>query len=212
MKANKALYLGLAILVGGCVPVISLQPLFTKDTLFFDEHLLGTWVENPSDTSSAWVFTRLGQGDADTLPDALKDSADKVYHLGLTDPEGRKGSFFACLVKLDSNVFLDIFPDVLPSGQGDPEKAELFYNAFLFVRAHTFVKVDLSGNRMSMWLTNDDKINGLLESRPSPIAYESVDDQPILTASTKDLQAFVSHYAGDDRVFADEIILERLPQ
>ena len=211
MRAKKALFYGLAILLGGCVPVISLQPLFTRDTLVFDEQLLGTWVENPSETRGAWVFTRLGPDGADTLPDALKESAEKVYHLSLTDPEGRKGSFFVCLVKLENNVFMDIFPDVLPSGADDPEKAELFYNAFFFVRVHTFVKVNLSGNRMSIWLTNDDKLNDLLESRPSPIAFESVEDRPILTASTKDLQAFVSRYANDDRVFADEIILERRP-
>ncbi len=211
MRAKKALFYGLAVILGGCVPVISLQPLFTQDTLIFDAQLLGTWVENPSDVRGTWVFTRLGTDGADTLPDALRNSAEKVYHLSLTDPEGRKGSFFVCLVKLENNVFMDIFPDVLPSGADDPEKAELFYNAFFFLRAHTFVKVNLSGNRMSMWLTNDDKISTLLESRPSPIAFESVDDRPILTASTKDLQAFVSKHADDDRVFADEIILERRP-
>ncbi len=211
MRAKKALFYGLAVILGGCVPVISLQPLFTQDTLIFDAQLLGTWVENPSDVRSAWVFTRLGTDGAATLPDALRNSAEKVYHLSLTDPEGRKGSFFVCLVKLENNVFMDIFPDVLPSGADDPDKVELFYNAFFFLRAHTFVKVNLSGNRMSMWLTNDDKISTLLESRPSPIAFESVDDRPILTASTKDLQAFVSKHADDDRVFADEIILERRP-
>ena len=211
MRTKKALFYGLAILLGGCVPVVSLQPLFTKNTLIFDEQLLGTWVENPSDTRSAWVFTRLDSNGADTLPRALNDSADKVYHLSLTDPEGRKGSFCVCLVRLGNNVFMDVFPDVLPSGLDDPEKAELFYNAFFLVRAHMFAKVSLSGNRMSIWLTDDDKMKELLEGRPSPIAFESVEDRPILTASTKDLQAFVSKYANDDRVFANEIILERRP-
>ncbi len=212
MRAKKALFYGLAILLGGCVPIISLQPLFTRDTLIFDEQLLGTWVENPSDVRSAWVFTRLDSDGADTLPRALKDSSDKVYHLSLTDPEGRKGSFFVCLVRLQNNVFMDVFPDVLPSGLDDPEEAELFYNAFFLVRAHMFAKVNLSGNRMSIWLTDDDKMKELLEGRPSPIAFESVEDRPVLTASTKDLQAFVSKYADDDRVFANEIILERRPQ
>ncbi len=211
MRAKKALFYTLAILLGGCVPVLSLQPLFTKDTLVFEEQLLGTWLENPSDTRSAWVFTRLDSNGADTLPRALSDSADKVYHLSLTDPEGRKGSFFVCLVRLGTNLFMDVFPDVLPSGLDDPEKAELFYNAFFLVRAHMFAKVNLSGNRMSIWLTDDDKMKELLEGRPSPIAFESVEDRPVLTASTKDLQAFVSKYANDDRVFANEIILERRP-
>jgi hypothetical protein len=212
MKAKNVLFYGLAILLGGCVPVISLHPLYTQDTLVFDEHLLGTWLENPSDTNSAWRFTRLAQAGADTLPDALKNDAEKVYHLSLTDPEGRQGSFFACLVKLDNRLFLDVFPDVLPSGDDDPEQTELFYNAFFFVRAHTFLKVNLSGNRLSLWVTNDEKMSALLEARPSPLAFESVDDRPVLTASTQDLQQFFARYANDDRVFADEIILERKAQ
>ncbi len=212
MKAKNVLFYGLTILLGGCVPVISLHPLYTQDTLVFDEHLLGIWLENPSDTNSAWQFARLGQADADTLPDALKDDVEKVYHLSLTDPEGRRGSFFACLVKLDSRYFLDIFPDVLPSGHDDPQQTQLFYNAFFFVRAHTFLKVNLSGNRLTLWATDDEKISALLETRPSPLAFESVDDRPVLTAATGDLQQFFSKYANDDRVFADEIILERKAQ
>lgn len=212
MKTNTVLLYGLLIFVGGCIPVISLQPLYTQEHLIFDEHLLGAWLENPSDTNSTWEFTRVGQAGADKLPGDLRDDADKVYYLSLTDPEGRKGSFFAVLVKLDNAVFMDVFPDTLPSGQDDPENTELFYNAFFFVRAHTFIKANLSGNRLTMWVTNDEKMSELLESRPSPIAYESADDRTILTASTKDLQAFVSKHASDDRVFGDEIILERKSQ
>ena len=212
MKAKKVLFYGLTILLGGCVPVISLHPLYTQDSLIFDEHLLGTWMENPSDTNSAWQFTRLGQAHADTLPDALQNDVEKVYHLSLTDPQGRQGSFFACLVKLDNRLFLDIFPDVLPSGDDDPEQTQLFYNAFFFVRAHTFLRADLSGNRLTLWATDDEKMSALLEARPSPLAFESVDDRPVLTASTEALQEFFSKHANDDRVFAAEIILERKAQ
>jgi hypothetical protein len=212
MKGKRVLFYALAVLIGGCVPVISLQPLYTRDTLIFDERLIGTWLENPSDTTGAWQFTRVGQADADKLPDVLREDADKVYHLSLTDPEGRKGSFFACLVKLESNLFLDVFPDALPSGQDDPQKVELFYNAFFFVRAHTFVKIEISGNRMSLWMTDDEKLSNLLASQPSPVAFQSVDDRPVLTASTKDLQAFVAKHADDDGVFAEELIFERKAQ
>ena len=212
METNKALLYGLAILVGGCVPVISLQPLYTKDSLTFDERLLGTWLENPSDTVGSWQFTRVGPAGADKLPEALREDSDKVYHISLTDPKGRKGSFFACLVQIERDVFLDVFPDVLPSGLDDPDKTEFFYNAFFFVRAHTFIKIARGGNRLSMWLTNDDKMHELLDTRPSPIAFESVDDRTILMASTEDLQTFVATYADDDRVFVDQIILERKAQ
>ena len=45
MNWKKLVSYGLAVLMAGCVPIVSLHPLFTKDTLVFEEKLLGTWAE-----------------------------------------------------------------------------------------------------------------------------------------------------------------------
>ena len=39
--------------------------------------------------------------------------------------------------------------------------------------------------------------------------HEVLDERPILTASTKELQAFVAQYAGDERLFSDEMTFTR---
>jgi hypothetical protein len=209
MKIRKILFYGLAALLGGCVPVLSLQPLFTRQTLVFDEQLLGTWVDDANDPDITWQFSRLESGAADELPDELEELSEKVYRLNLRDEENRRGTFVAVLVKLDGQLFLDVFADEFPSGQEDIEKMPLFYNAFFFVRAHTFIKVDAAGSRLKLRLTNDDKLQKLIEADPNAVPAVAADNRIVLTASTPKLQAFVTRYADDERVFADEVVLER---
>jgi hypothetical protein len=209
MKAKKILFYGLAVLLGGCVPVLSLQPLFTKQTLVFDEQLLGTWADDADEPEVSWEFTRLESRAADALPDELEGLSEKAYHLNLRDKEARQGSFLAVLVQLEGKLFLDIFADRFPSGEDDVEEMDLFYNAFLFVRAHTFIRVDMTDETLTLRLTNDDKLQTLLDAEPNAVSTVAADDRIILTAPTAALQAFVTKYAGDERVFADEVVLER---
>ena len=42
MNTRKALFCILALLLGGCLPVMSLHPLYTDDDLVFEEKLLGS--------------------------------------------------------------------------------------------------------------------------------------------------------------------------
>ena len=209
MRAKKTLFYCLAALLGGCAPVLSLQPLFTNQTLVFEEQLLGTWVDDANDPNTSWQFARLEPTAAENLPDGLGDTPEKVYRLNLRDEKDRKGTFLAALVKLDGKLFLDVLADRFPSGQEDIEEMDLFYNAFLFVRAHTFIKIDMTETKLTLRLTNDDKLQALLDAEPNAVPSFEADDRIILTASTPVLQAFVTKYAADERVFADEIVLER---
>ncbi len=210
MKTKTFLFYGLAALLAGCGPIFSLQPLFTKENLVFEEKLLGTWVEDFNDPEMTWKFTRFGESTAsDFLEPWQPDELGKFYRLEVVDKEGHKGSLVACLVKLGDRMFLDIFPDKLPCGEEEIEKAKLVYNGFFFLPVHTFVRVDSIGDRLTMQLTDDDKFKELLQAQPAIVKHEMVDDRPILTASTEELQAFVTKYAGDERVFSNEIVLSR---
>jgi hypothetical protein len=53
------------------------------------------------------------------------------------------------------------------------------------------------------------QLKKLIEEDPDAIEHLAVEDRLILTASTKELQAFVLKYADGDKVFTDEIVLER---
>ena len=196
MKVKKILFYLLAALLGGCVPVMSLHSLYTKENVVFEEKLLGTWVDDPNSPETTWEFNRI-------------EEPKNAYKLILSDDKGQKGSFVAHLVKLENSLFLDVFPDEFPCDTEDPNKTDWLYNVFFLVPVHTFIKIDSIEPQLKMRLTDDDKMEELLKEDPNAVKHMSIEDRLILTASTEELQAFVLKYADDSRVFPDEIVLNR---
>jgi hypothetical protein len=194
MNTNKLLFYVLAALLGGCVPVMSLHSLYTEKDVTFEEKLLGTWVQDNDETT--WEFARI-------------DEPRNAYKLIFSDEDGQKGSFVARLVKLENRLFLDIYPSELPWDPEDPNKLDWPYNSLFLIPAHTFLKIDSTGPQLKMRLTLEDKMEELLKENPGAVKHISVEDRLVLTASTKELQAFVLKYADDDRVFTGEIVLDR---
>ena len=196
MKIKKFLFYLLATLLGGCVPVMSLHSLYTEEDVVFKENLVGTWVDDPDSPKTTWEFSRAG-------------AKEKAYKLVYSDDEGKKGSFVVHLVKLENRLFLDVLPSQFPSEQQDWEKMKWAYNFFFFVSAHTFIKIDSIEPQLKMRRTINDEMKELFKEEPNAVKHELVGDEIILTASTKELQAFVLKYAYDIRVFPAKIVLTR---
>ena len=196
MNTKKVLFYLLAAALCGCVPVASLHCLYTEADVVFEEKLLGTWVDDPNEPDTTWEFTRI-------------DDPNNAYKLIFTDEEGRKGSFVAVLVKLKDKLFLDVCPSELPWEMEDPNKVDWPYNAFFLIPAHTFIKVESIEPQLKMRITQESEMEKLLKENPDAIKHTSIEDRLVLTASTKQLQAFVLKYADDERVFIDEVALDR---
>ncbi len=209
MRTRKLTPYCLTALLAGCVPIVSLHPLCTKETIAYEEKLLGTWVEDANQPEVTWEFAHLEQNAARLLPADLRDALDKCYRLNIADKDGRKGSFAACLVKLQDKLFLDVLPDRFPSGEQDPEQMKLVYNAFFFTPVHSFARVSSIGDQLKIRLTDDDGFKKLLDAEPKAVKYDVIDDRPVLMASTEELQAFVTKYADDERLFPSEVTLTR---
>lgn len=77
MRTKKLLFHLLAALLAGCVPVMSLHPLYTDEDVIFEEKLLGTWLDDSNDT---WTFERISE-------------FHESYALTFTDYEGKKGLY-----------------------------------------------------------------------------------------------------------------------
>jgi hypothetical protein len=206
---KKLAFYCLAVLLAGCVPVVSLRPLFTKDTIVFEEKLLGTWVDDSNQPQIVWEFAPLEENAAERLPAEMRETIQKCYRVNVIDDKGRKGSFAACLVKLQDKLFLDVLPDKFPSGERDAEQMKLAYNAFFFVPVHTFVRVSAIGDQLKVRLTDDEEFKKLLKAQPKAVRFDMIDDRPVLTASTADLQAFLAKYADDERLFPSDLTLTR---
>jgi hypothetical protein len=209
MRMRKLVPYGVAVLLAGCVPVFSLHPLYTKETITFEEKLLGTFTD-PNKPEDTWEFARLETSAAGRLPPSLRDQAAKCYRVNLTGGTG-KGSVVACLVKLQDCLFLDFLPGKSPGGEQNPESTEFLLNAMFFLPVHTFVQVNFSGDQLKIRLTDDKEFKKLLKAEPNAVEYTMVEDRPIVTASTEELQAFLTKHANDDRLFVIEIPLTRKP-
>ena len=196
MKTKKLLFYTLAVILGGCVPVISLHPLDTEKDLVVDKKLCGTWVDDANNPKTIWEFKCI-------------DEPKNAYKLIFTDEEGMKGSFVAHLVKLQNRFFLDIFPSDLPWEPEDPNKMDWPYNSLFLIPAHTFVKIDSIESQLKLRLTLESNMEKLLKENPNAVEHTSVGDRLVLTGSTKELQAFVIKYADDERVFTDQVTLSR---
>jgi hypothetical protein len=197
MHTRKTLFYLLAALMGGCVPVMSLHPLYEKDDVVFEQKLLGFWTDDVNDPDILWDFER---------PDPNSDE----YRLIYWDKENNKGIFKVHLVKLDGKLFLDVYPASYPSGKDEFEDMKLAYNGFFFTPNHSFVKINSLDPNLSVQVSDDDELKKLLKDDPNAVKYEDVEDRGIvLTDSTKGLQAFVLKYADDERLFGDEVTLIR---
>ena len=200
MNTKKLLFYVLAALLGGCIPIASLHPLFTEEDVIFQEKLLGTWTDDPNSPETTWEFKRL---------DEPEKASENTYKLIFSDEEGNKGSFIAHLAKLENKLFLDLYPSELPWEPKDPNKVEWVYNTLFLIPAHTFIKIDSIEPQLKMRLTVEDKMEELLKENPKAVQHASLQDRLVLTASTKELQAFVLKYADDSRAFPNEIVLGR---
>ena len=207
MKTKKFLFYLLAAVLAGCVPVMSLHPLYTEGDIIFEEKLLGTWVDDSNET--IWEFKRVVDESEKAIEFKRPDRPENAYKLLFhNNKDGAKGLFFAHLVKLENMLFLDVCPSQLPCAPKDPNEFQ-FYNIFFLVPVHTFIRVDSVEPRLKMRLTDDDGMKKLLAEDPNVVKYELADDKLILTASTKELQAFVLKYADNNRVFSNEVVLSR---
>jgi len=208
MKTKKFLFYLLAGLLAGCVPVMSLHPLFTEENIVFEEKLLGTWVDDPNSPKSIWEFKRVTDSTQKDWELPPPKKPEKAYKLLLTNEEGAKGSFFAHLVRLGGRLFLDVLPSQFPSAQPDPNQDWVFNTVFL-IPGHSFAVIDSIEPQLKIRWTNEDEMEKFLKEQPNAIKHELVEDRIVLTASTDELQKFVLKYADDKRIFPAEAVLIR---
>jgi hypothetical protein len=204
MNIRKLFFYLLAGILGGCIPVMSLHPLFTEKDITFDEKLLGTWVDA---NESMWQFSDANPPKGEVSPKA--DKPEKAYKLIFIDKEGQKGSFIALLLKLENRLFLDVYPDEKPCDEKDPNKVEWLYNALFLIPAHTFIKINAVEPQLKLQLTDDEEFEKLLKDDPNAVEHTLIEDKLILTASTAELQKFILKYADDSRLFTKESVLTR---
>jgi hypothetical protein len=173
--------LGAALIFTGCAP--SLHPFFTEENVVFNDALLGAWI---NDSGEKCTFTRSG-----------------ANHYELLYVDEAAARFDARLIELGGVTYLDLFPKI-------PDNDNGLYLAHL-VPSHMLARVTIGKDSISIAMMDADWLKGLSDQNKFALAHERVDDGGIvLTASTRELQAFVLKHADGKEVFGDTDVFHRL--
>lgn len=182
-KIISMTFLSFLILCSGCIR--SLHPIYTEQDIAFEPGLIGQWSEDNS--KEIWTFSK---------------KETNSYTLVYTDDKGRKGKFSAHLAKLNEKLFLDLFPEERELKEND------FYK-FHFMPVHTFLYVKQIEPTLQMSFPDPDWLEKFIADNPKAIQHEETNDEIILTASTKELQAFWLKHLNTKVVFKDTSNMKR---
>ncbi|MEM7102709.1 MAG: hypothetical protein AAF502_06190 [Bacteroidota bacterium] len=199
MKKLFGLSVLVILILQGCIP--SLHPLYTKNDLVSYDKVLGQW--GNSDEGEIWTFEMLADKDIDFAAEAIDlPDMSKAYYLSIESNSG-KNDFVVHFVKLKDNVFADFFPV-----KGSSEKSD-FFNLHM-ISAHTFAHASFNEGNLSLHMMDQDELKKAIRENRVRIRHEKTSQGYILTASTKELQQFVTKYADHEGAFESELNLERM--
>ena len=175
-----------AATMAGCAP--SLNPLYTDKDLIFDQSLIGVWVSDDGDNhKSTWTFTKAGK--------------NRYSMVSADDDEPAR--FDVALASLGGHLYLDILPVEAPV-END------FYRSLL-IRTHTFAKITIGKDALSVALMDPDSLKQRAEDGGPTLAQETLPDGGVLlTAKTEDLQKYVLKHADDNALFGESTIFRRV--
>lgn len=223
MKVTKSIlvFCALALMMSSCV--FSLFPIYTPETLVYDESLLGTYTNNevtmevlPGElTTMTDVKTKKFEGEITmTTTPSNNDSPEEVemhkkkagYILKITT-EDDNHFYKAHLVKIADQFYLNLFPQPINeklSAKGVDPYADNLYPV------HTFLKVEYNQKELRLINFNLERLNEMFKKNLIRLRHEIVYDMlnsdresgdVIITAKPEEIQKFIATYAKDPSVF-----------
>ncbi|MEX0845301.1 MAG: hypothetical protein WD022_08460 [Balneolaceae bacterium] len=186
-------------LLSGCF-LKSVHPLVKEEESIVVPGLEGIW----DGGTERWTFARseeylplnIGLDELDiTFHDSRNDTssdADDLYGYLVIFEEFQgevtdSSLFLAHFVELNNNLFLDLYPVEL-------DRTTLYFHHF--VPVHTFARVELEGDSLDISLFKDSWIEEQINDNRVRIKHEKTDWGILITASTSELQKFVTKF-GD---------------
>ncbi len=182
-KLTSILLIGAFALSVGCVR--SLYPIYTDNDLVFEPGLVGRWAEENS--KATWAFSK---------------ASTNEYELVYTDDAGKQGTFSAHLARVGGKLFLDLFPAAAELKEND------FYQ-FHLIRVHTFAYVRQIEPTLQMTFPDPEWLKNYVKDNPDSIRHETIENEVVLTAPTKELQNFWLKHTDTQGAFGDTSNMRR---
>lgn len=200
---KKQIIIGLTLLtivLGGCF-LLSLNPIYTPDTLVRPEWLDGKWM---SKDSTFWTFApdtneseglELMQLKIDERITCINDNAKKETPLVLDSFKISTliNNFSAGVTQIKGQYFLDLLAAKILTGSG--------FHSQHFIHGHSISKLKFKEDTMWISTLEDDWAKSLEPKKGKKLGLIKSEKNWIITASTKELRAFLAKSANDTNIF-----------
>jgi hypothetical protein len=191
-KLKFLLLIIITVILVGC-PARTFYPLFAEKDLVFNPALVGTWTVE----GDTYIFQKSGE---------------KNYELTHFQKENSKDTavFKVSLGKLGKYWFLDLFPE--------RRALEAHLNNGVYthhlIPVHSISRVWFEGDSMRIATLEGDWLRKMMQNKKLKIPYilnkEADGEQFLVTASTKELQQFVTKYADNKEAFPEPGVFHKL--
>ncbi|AQT67040.1 hypothetical protein STSP2_00179 [Anaerohalosphaera lusitana] len=153
------------VIFSGCVR--SLHPFGTEEDIIYDPNLIGCWQEEGEEET--WCFE--------------KGKIEKSYILYMRGDGETIGPFGVHLLKIKGEMFIDMLPCGPEFDMDNPYE-------FQTLPVHVFAHVKQIEPALQMRFPDPDWFKRLIEDNPKALKHEIVNGEPLVTASTKQMQEF----------------------
>ncbi len=197
---TKGIILILAILLFSSCIVKSLHPFYTKDSLSFNEKLLGNWTDNKK---GQWTVESMIDKFEQEKKEGVELSAEdllaletykKGYYITYIKKD-KEAAFIAMPFKINEQYFLDFIPIEIEDDEINSLAAEHL------LKTHSVTKLDINSDKdlTFSWLS-EDRINNLFSANKIRLKHENIGFQEdlLLTASSEELYAFIKKFMNAD--------------
>jgi hypothetical protein len=228
MNKKYVVFFALVACLTGCVPLDSLNPIYTDKDIVFDRSLVGAWVTADKKDNSTLKFVALEENGKET-----------GYTVTMTDLKGedecQSMEFQARLVNFGGHRFLDLartqweantysYPLKIKQARGgasiEPRFLRLGMAAYmeftggpqpraLLRTAHWFFRVATDGKTLRLDWVDDDKFRKAVAEGKFHIVHALLSDQKstdvLVTAGTLELQKFLTEHGDDEALFTEHM-------
>ena len=183
----------------GCL-VSSLHPFFKEKDKFYDEEMVGTWIDGDS---CIWTIQSNSFSEYFMGPEITDDS----YRITYYEEQDSPGLFTGSLFQLKGVNYVDFYPEA------DKEHCVNDFICWHHIPTHTLARVQYNSDSILLYWFAEEWLTELFEQNRIRIKHETIGhpDFPrhLLTASTEELQKFIKKYVNGpkmteevDKVFA----------
>lgn len=208
MNTKNVLFLIVILIMAQSCTIFSLNPLYHEEDLLELPELQGVWQDTDDGgeyvsleklENKRYVFRYMEEqgtdidGSGTEGGSEAEPSVNKAAEAYLMDTV----SFEAGILKLGDHYFMDLYPYY------DEEFDEADYLFRGFIPTHSFLKIDWDHEYITLYTFSYDRLKELFEQNRIRIRHQTFEDYIVITASTDELQKFISKYADDEKAFDD---------